>query len=95
MTKTKRIKELKAAIATGLLSSEDIEFYKESIAKLEKQLEAEKKRIQIFLVKSSENSIKRKEAYENRKLIKAGERESCRQRKIRLNKERRNSLNKS
>lgn len=95
MTKTKRIKELKATIATGLLSSEDVEFCKESIAKLEKQLEAEKKRIQIFLVKSSENSIKRKEAYENRKLIKAGERESCRQRKIRLNKERRNSLNKS
>lgn len=33
-----------------------------------------------------------KESYNNRKLIKAGERESYRQRKIRLNKERRESL---
>lgn len=59
-----------------------------------KQLKAEEQRIHIFLIKCSENSLKRKEAYENRKLIKAGERESCRQRKIRLNKERRDSLNK-
>lgn len=36
--------------------------------------------------------FKRKESYGNRKLIKAGERESYRQRKIRLNKERRESL---
>lgn len=92
MTKTKRIKELKAAVATGLLSPEDVEFCKESIAKLEKQLEAERQRVHIFLMKCSENSLKRKEAYENRKMIKAGERESYRQRKIRLNRERRHSL---
>lgn len=87
MTKTKRIKELKAAISTGQLSLEETEYCEEAIAKLEKQLKAERQRVQIFLVKCSENSLKRKEAYENRKLIKAGERESCRQRKIRLNKE--------
>lgn len=95
MTKTKRIEKLKAIISTGILSLEDTEYCKEAIAKLEKQLKAEEQRIHIFLVKCSENSLKRKEAYENRKLIKAGERESYRQRKIRLNKERRNSLNKS
>lgn len=38
------------------------------------------------------SKTKRKESYGNRKLIKAGERESYRQRKIRLNKERRESL---
>ena len=95
MTKIKRIEKLKAIISTGILSLEDTEYCKEAIAKLEKQLKAEEQRIHIFLVKCSENSLKRKEAYENRKLIKAGERESYRQRKIRLNKERRNSLNKS
>lgn len=38
------------------------------------------------------NRKKRETAYENRKLIKAGNRESCRQRKIRLNRERRQAL---
>ena len=94
MTKTKRIKLLKAAISIGLLSIIDIKYCEKEIAELEKQLKAEEQRIHIFLMKCSENSLKRKEAYENRKLIKAGERESCRQRKIRLNKERRDSLNK-
>lgn len=94
MTKTKRIKQLKAAISTGLLSIIDTKYCEKGIAKLEKQLKAEEQRIHIFLMKCSENSLKRKEAYENRKLIKAGERESYRQRKIRLNKERRDSLNK-
>lgn len=92
MTKTKRIKQLKAAISTGLLSIIDTKYCEKEIAKLEKQLKAEKQRVHIFLIKCSENSLKRKEAYENRKLIKAGERESCRQRKIRLNKERKESL---
>ena len=92
MTKTKRIKQLKAAISTGLLSIIDIKYCEKEIAKLEKQLKAEEQRIHIFLIKCSENSLKRKEAYENRKLIKAGERESYRQRKLRLNKERKESL---
>ena len=38
------------------------------------------------------NRKKRETAYENRRLIKAGKRESCRQRKIRLNRERRQVL---
>lgn len=92
MTKTKRIKQLKAAISTGLLSIIDTKYCEKEIAKLEKQLKAEEQRIHIFLIKCSENSLKRKEAYENRKLIKAGERESYRQRKLRLNKERKESL---
>lgn len=92
MTKTKRIKQLKAAISTGLLSIIDTKYCEKEIAKLEKQLKAEEQRIHIFLMKCSENSLKRKEAYENRKLIKAGERESYRQRKLRLNKERKESL---
>lgn len=92
MIKTKRIKQLKAAISTGLLSIIDIKYCEKEIAKLEKQLKAEEQRIHIFLIKCSENSLKRKEAYENRKLIKAGERESYRQRKLRLNKERKESL---
>lgn len=41
---------------------------------------------------TSINRKKRETAYENRKLIKAGERESYRQRKIRLNRERRQAL---
>lgn len=92
MTKTKRIKQLKAAISTGLLSIIDTKYCEKEIAKLEKQLKAEEQRIHIFLIKCSENSLKRKEAYEDRKLIKAGERESYRQRKLRLNKERKESL---
>ena len=41
----------------------------------------------IYLQLIHENSWKREQAYENRKLIKAGKRESCKQRKRRLRKE--------
>lgn len=52
-----------------------------------------KRRVTNFLILTSINRKKRETAYENRKLIKAGERESCRQRKkIRLNRERRQAL---
>lgn len=40
----------------------------------------------IYLQLIRENSWKREQAYENRKLVKAGKRESCNQRKIRLRK---------
>lgn len=51
-----------------------------------------KKRVTNYLILTSINRKKRETAYENRKLIKAGERESYRQRKIRLNRERRQAL---
>lgn len=57
-------------------------------------MKAEEKRVSRYLILISQNTNKRKESYGNRKLIKAGERESYRQRKIRLNKERRESLHK-
>lgn len=41
----------------------------------------------IYLQLVRENSWKREQAYENRKLVKAGKRESCNQRKRRLRKE--------
>lgn len=41
----------------------------------------------IYLQLIRENSWKREQAYENRKLVKAGEHESCKQRKRRLRKE--------
>lgn len=41
----------------------------------------------IYLQLIRENSWKREQAYENRKLVKAGKRESCNQRKRRLRKE--------
>lgn len=40
----------------------------------------------IYLQLIRENSWKREQAYENRKLVKAGKRESCNQRKRRLRK---------
>ena len=62
------------------------------IAKLEAYLKKERQRITNYLILTSMNRKKREIAYENRKLIKAGNRESCRQRKIRLNRERRQAL---
>lgn len=41
----------------------------------------------IYLQLIRENSWKREQAYENRKLVRAGKRESCKQRKRRLRKE--------
>lgn len=71
---------------------EYIDWAEEEIAKLETYLKKERQRVTNFLILTSMNRKKRETAYENRKLIKAGNRESCRQRKIRLNRERRQAL---
>lgn len=95
-TKTKRIKALKEFIELEMLHKEPVQEYidwaKEGIAKLEAYLKKEHQRVTNFLILTSMNRKKRETAYENRKLIKAGNRESCRQRKIRLNRERRQAL---
>mgnify|MGYP004432450229 CR=1 FL=1 len=95
-TKTKRIKALKEFIELETLHKEPVQEYidwaKEGIAKLEAYLKKEHQRVTNFLILTSMNRKKRETAYENRKLIKAGNRESCRQRKIRLNRERRQAL---
>lgn len=87
MSKTKRIKALKEFIELEKLNKNPVQEYidwaEEEIAKLEKYLKKEHQRVTNFLILTS---------YENRKLIKAGSRESCRQRKIRLNRERRQAL---
>lgn len=71
---------------------EYIDWAEEEIAKLEAYLKKERQRVTNYLILTSMNRKKRETAYENRKLIKAGNRESCRQRKIRLNRERRQAL---
>lgn len=71
---------------------EYIDWDEEEIAKLETYLKKERQRVTNFLILTSMNRKKRETAYENRKLIKAGNRESCHQRKIRLNRERRQAL---
>jgi hypothetical protein len=72
---------------------EYIDWAEEAIAKLEAYLKKkERQRVTNYLILTSMNRKKRETAYENRKLIKAGNRESCRQRKIRLNRERRQAL---
>lgn len=85
-TKTKRIKALKEFIELEKLNKNPVQEYidwaEEEIAK----------RVTNFLILTSMNRKKRETVYENRKLIKAGNRESCRQRKIRLNRERRQAL---
>lgn len=86
MSKTKRIKALKEFI------QEYIDWAEEEIAKLKVYLKKERQRVTNFLILTSMNRKKRETAYENRRLIKAGKRESCRQRKIRLNRERRQVL---
>lgn len=96
MSKTKRIRALKESIEleTGKIEpvQEYIDWAKEEVAKLEAYLKKEHQRVTNYLILTSINRKKRETAYENRKLIKAGNRESCRQRKIRLNRERRQAL---
>lgn len=96
MSKTKRIKVLEEFIKLEKLEKNPrqdyIEICEESANKLKKELKAEENRVSRYLILISQNTNKRKESYNNRKLIKAGERESYRQRKIRLNKEHRESL---
>lgn len=96
MSKTKRIKVLEEYIRLEKLEKNPREDYieacEEAANKLKNKLKAEENRVSRYLISISQNTNKRKESYNNRKLIKAGERESYRQRKIRLNKERRESL---
>lgn len=96
MSKTKRIKALKEFIELEKLNKNPVQEYidwdEEEIAKLETYLKKERQRVTNFLILTSMNRKKRETAYENRKLIKAGNGESCRQRKIRLNRERRQAL---
>lgn len=99
MSKTKRIKALKEFIELEKLNKNPVQEYidwaeeaEEEIAKLEAYLKKEHQRVTNYLILTSINRKKRETAYENRKLIKAGERESYRQRKIRLNRERRQAL---
>lgn len=85
MSKTKRIKALKEFIELEKLNKNPVQEYidwaEEEITKLEAYLKKERQRVTNFLILTSINRKKRETAYENRKLIKAGERESCRQRK--------------
>lgn len=96
MSKTKRIKVLEEFIRLEKLEKNPrkdyIEICEEAANKLKNELKVEENRVSRYLILISQNTNKRKESYNNRKLIKAGERESYRQRKIRLNKERRESL---
>lgn len=96
MSKTKRIRALKKYIELETWKKEPVQEYidwaKEEVAKLEAYLKKEHQRVTNYLILTSINRKKRETAYENRKLIKAGNRESCRQRKIRLNRERRQAL---
>lgn len=91
MSKTKRIKALKEFIELEKLNKNPVQEYidwaEEEITKLKVYLKKERQRVTNFLILTSMNRKKRETAYENRRLIKAGKRESCRQRKIRLNRE--------
>ena len=87
MSKTKRIKALKEFIELEKLNKEPVQEYIDWAEE-----EKEHQRVTNYLILTSINRKKRETAYENRKLIKAGERESYRQRKIRLNRERRQAL---
>ena len=95
MNKTKRIKQLEVFIE---LESKEVNPNKEYIAicqeavdKLKQELEIKERRVNHYLILLTANKRKREQSY-NRKQVKAGEHESYRQRKIRLNKERRESV---
>lgn len=96
MTKAKQIKALKELLELEKSDKnpdeECIEALEEEIAKIEAYLKKEHQRIANYLTLISANREKRETAYENRKQIKAGKRESCKQRKLRLNRERRHKL---
>lgn len=62
---------------------------RERIAAYEARVKANLAKEAIYLQIIQENKLRREQSYENRTAIKAGTRESYRQRKRRLNKERR------
>lgn len=96
MTKTKQIKLLGEFIELELKekhpNKEYIECAQEAIDTLKALLAKEQRRLQIYEQAITLNKRKRETAYQNRILIKAGTHESCKQREIRLNKERRAKL---
>lgn len=88
MNKTERIKPLEVFIE---LESKEVN-PNEAVDKLKQELEIEERRVIHYLILLTANKRKREQSYINRKQVKAGEHESYRQRKIRLNKERRESV---
>lgn len=92
MSKTKRIKILEEFIELEKKEKEPkqeyIDWANEAITKLKVALQLKETQRNVYLTAITLNKKRRETAYKNRKLIKASIRESCRQRKIRLNKER-------
>lgn len=78
-----------ARIRKNLYQRYEKEEAKERIAAYKARVEANLAREAIYLQIIQENKLRREQSYENRTAIKAGTRESYRQRKRRLNKERR------
>lgn len=78
-----------ARIRKNLYQRYEKEEAKERIAAYKARVKANLAREAIYLQIIQENKLRREQSYENRTAIKAGTRESYRQRKRRLNKERR------
>lgn len=78
-----------ARIRKNLYQRYEKEEARKRIAAYEARVKANLAREAIYLQIIQENKLRREQSYENRAAIKAGTRESYRQRKRRLNKERR------
>lgn len=77
-----------ARIRKNLYQRYEKEEARERIAAYKARVKANLAREAIYLQIIQENKLRREQSYENRTAIKAGTRESYRQRKRRLNKER-------
>ena len=78
-----------ARIRKNLYQRYEKEEARERIAAYEARVKANLAKEAIYLQIIQENKLRREQSYENRTAVKAGPRESYRQRKRRLNKERR------
>lgn len=78
-----------ARIRKNLYQRYEKEEARERIAAYEARVKANLAKEAIYLQIIQENKLRREQSYENRTAVKAGTRESYRQRKRRLNKERR------
>ena len=78
-----------ARIRKNLYQRYEKEEARERIAAYEARVKANLAKEAIYLQIIQENKMRREQSYENRTAVKAGTRESYRQRKRRLNKERR------
>lgn len=65
----------------------DTDFITQKLAGREERVTKNLHREAVYLTIMQEALVKQYSAYENRKLVKAGKRESCKQRKRRLRKE--------